>query len=166
VQPSDGLASFVRDTLIYDPEAAAQNASGSFTKHLAGYRSYREAIRSAAEQPIWREVDNAVLRAVASYYGYELSAGEAAARRRHGQQRSHGNARSARLVQRHAAKSSSAVPLNGAGRAVSLGGLRAHTALARQAQRAARAVPRSIRSRACAERLPPTLQSASPAIFA
>ncbi len=73
VQPSDALAAFVRDTLIYETEPAVQYGAGQYSKHLAGYRSYREALRSAAEQPIWREIDNAVLQAIASYYGYDVS---------------------------------------------------------------------------------------------
>ncbi|MDO8412882.1 MAG: zinc dependent phospholipase C family protein, partial [Gallionellaceae bacterium] len=77
VQPGDGVANFVRDVLIYDDQAATQNANGSYSKHLAAYRNYRNKIRTAADSSLWQKIDEAVLQAVAAYYGYAISESEA-----------------------------------------------------------------------------------------
>lgn len=79
IKPSDDLANFIRDTLIYDDEAQNQYQKSSASKHLVAYRNYRNAISKAAESGIWLEIDKAVLQAVVSYYGYENSAQEAEA---------------------------------------------------------------------------------------
>ena len=77
VQPGDGLANFVRDVLIYDDQAAEQNFDGGFGKHLWAYRGYRNTIKRAADNPLWRDIDTAVAQIAAAYFDIQLSSQEA-----------------------------------------------------------------------------------------
>lgn len=78
-RPGDEVARFVRDALIYDEQAAEQNRNGRFGAHLAAYRSYRNAVKSAADDSLWREIDAAVAQVVAAYFGIQITADEAGA---------------------------------------------------------------------------------------
>ncbi len=79
VTPSDDIATFVRDVLIYDPQASAEYAKEPSTQHLPAYLSYRNAIKDAANDDIWRDIDTAVVQAMAANSGYAISAKEARA---------------------------------------------------------------------------------------
>ena len=79
VRPNQALSAFVRNALIFDPEAAAQYAKGPLTKHLPAYLAYRNAIESAANSDLWKKIDTAVLKIVGDYYGISLTDAEASA---------------------------------------------------------------------------------------
>ncbi len=77
VAPNDDVAEFVRDTLIYDPQASAEYAKEPTTMHLPAYTSYRNEILKASNDPLWRKIDVAVVQIIAAYYGYSVSEEEA-----------------------------------------------------------------------------------------
>ena len=77
VQPGDAMANFVRDVLIYDDQAAGQYSDGGFGKHLSAYRGYRNAVQRAADSPLWRDIDKAVVQIIAAYFDIQASSEEA-----------------------------------------------------------------------------------------
>lgn len=79
VQPNAALSAFVREQLIFDPEASAQYAKTPFARHLRAYRAYRNAIDEASQSEIWGKIDAAVAQVVANYYGISLTNEEATA---------------------------------------------------------------------------------------
>lgn len=74
---SDSLATFIRDTLIYNEQVEEQYWKVPTATHLAAYSSFRDAVDSVAEDGIWDEIDTAIVYLVANYYGYDISMEEA-----------------------------------------------------------------------------------------
>lgn len=70
---TDEYARFVRDVLIYDPEVKAQYKKIKAGTHLVAFTNLREGIDNLAEDNIWHEIDVAIVKLVAAYYGINLT---------------------------------------------------------------------------------------------
>jgi hypothetical protein len=79
VAVDDALANFLRDTLIYDSTVRSQYQRQPFAKHLVAYKAYRDSIDNLAEDPIWHDIDVAVVQIVADYNGVKLTEADASA---------------------------------------------------------------------------------------
>ena len=77
VEMGDTLAEFIRDTLIYNDQVQQEYWKVPTAKHLAAYYQYRKAIDAVAEDGIWHEIDIAITKIVAAYYGIDLNSDEA-----------------------------------------------------------------------------------------
>ena len=77
VRTSDALATYLRDTLIYSAEAQAQYRQEVTAPHMLAFKAYRTALDTAAETDVWRRLDSAIVRYVASQYGISLSSAQA-----------------------------------------------------------------------------------------
>lgn len=70
---TDEYAKFVRDVLIYDPEVKNQYKKVDAGTHLVAFANLREGIDNLAEDNIWHEIDVAIVKLVAAYYGISLT---------------------------------------------------------------------------------------------
>lgn len=77
VRPSDALASFLRDQLVYAPQAQAQYRASPYAAHLVVFKEYRDAIDAVAEDGVWREIDIAVAKYISAQFGYNLGTAQA-----------------------------------------------------------------------------------------
>ncbi len=73
VAMNDGLATFIRDSLVYHPQAQAQYRMSEYAQHLVAYKEFRDTIESMAEDGSHEDVNIAVTRIVAWFYGVDLS---------------------------------------------------------------------------------------------
>lgn len=78
VRPSDAAATFLRDQLIYSPQAQAQYLKSPFAVHMVAFKEYRSAIDAIAEDGVWRDIDIAVAKFISTQFGYNLSTAQAA----------------------------------------------------------------------------------------
>ncbi|MFT7722815.1 MAG: zinc dependent phospholipase C family protein [Roseateles sp.] len=78
VRPSDGVANFLRDQLIYSSQAQAQYLKAPYAAHLVAFKEYRTAIDAIAEDGVWRDIDIAVAKFISTQFGYNLSTAQAA----------------------------------------------------------------------------------------
>jgi hypothetical protein len=74
---NDDVAKYIRDVLVYDPQASAEYAKSGFTSHLPAYVAYRNKILEAAQSDYWNRIDAAIARIAAMQSGYAISAGQA-----------------------------------------------------------------------------------------
>lgn len=77
VRPSDALAHFLRDQLVYAPQVQAQYRNAPYAGHLVAFKEYRSAIDAAAEDGVWRDIDIAVAKFISTQFGYNLSTAQA-----------------------------------------------------------------------------------------
>ncbi len=74
----DEYANFIRDNLIYNDTVNAEYDKVATATHLAGYYDFRSAIDDLANDPLWDDIDVAVAKLIAEYFGVSLSSEEAA----------------------------------------------------------------------------------------
>lgn len=78
VKPSDAVATFLRDQLIYSPQAQEQYVKATYAGHMVAFKQYRAAIDAIAEDGVWRDIDIAVAKFISTQFGYNLSTAQAA----------------------------------------------------------------------------------------
>jgi len=78
VRPSDAVANFLRDQLVYSPQAQAQYVNSPYAAHMVAFKEYRSAIDTIAEDGVWRDIDIAVAKFISTQFGYNLSTAQAA----------------------------------------------------------------------------------------
>jgi len=74
----DAFAIYLRDTLIYAPEAQGQYLQSANAQHLTTIYEFREKINNLAESAAWDELHNLIVQYIALQWGVEISKEEAA----------------------------------------------------------------------------------------
>lgn len=73
----DQYANFVRNSLIYNDKVQSEYRKVPTAHHLVAYYKFRQGINDLAEDGVWHNIDVAVAKIAASYFGIKLDADEA-----------------------------------------------------------------------------------------
>ena len=63
---------YIRDTLIY-PDAIQKQYTALGGEHLAAITKLKNGVDDLANQPVWAEIDQEILKMISNYYGYAIT---------------------------------------------------------------------------------------------